>query len=103
MLCYTYIILFGFGGLCFRTSFLDNPFSSYIIFIIIRIGSRNFAGSWVEFFLVIANGFQPFALVISWSTLDLVGLLNPSLFNIMILWVIFQFLVFVQITLLTHQ
>ena len=86
VLCYTYIILFGFGRLCFRTSFSDNPFSLYIIFIIIiRIGSRIFAGSWVEFFLVILNGFQRFALVMKSPILDLAGLLDPSLFNIMIL------------------
>ena len=76
MLYYTYIILFGFGQLCFRTSFLDNPFSLYTIFIIIRIGSRNFAGSWVELFLVIVNGFQPFALVMKSSILDLARLLH---------------------------
>ena len=85
VLYYTYIILFGFGRLCFRTSFSDNPFSLYTIFIIIRIGSRTFAGSWVEFFLVIVNGFQPFALVMKSSILDLAGFLEPSLFNIIIL------------------
>ena len=84
VLYYTYIIRFGFGRLCFRTTFSDNPFSLYTIFIIIRIGSRTFAGSWV-FFLVIVNGFQPFALVMKSSILDLAELLDSSLFNIMIL------------------
>ena len=37
----------------------------------IRIGSRTFVGSWVEF--------------MKSSILDLVGLLDPPLFNIMIL------------------
>ena len=74
MLHYTYIIFFGFGRLCFRTSFWDNLFSLCTIFIFIRIGSRTFAGSWVEFFLIKVNGFQPFALVMKSSILDLSGL-----------------------------
>ena len=101
VLYYTYIILFSFGRLCFSTSFLDNPFSLYALFII-RIGSRTFAGSWMEFFLVIVNGFQSFALVMKSSILDLMGLLDPSLFNITILYVIFQLLVFIQITYLVQ-
>ena len=100
MLYYIYIILFDFGRLYFRTSFSDNQFSLYTIFIIIKIGSRIFAGSWMVFFLTIVNGFQPFALVMKSSILDLVGLLGPPLFNIMILLVILQLPVIVQITLL---
>ena len=72
----TYIILFGFGQLCFRTSFSDNRFSLYTIFIIIRIGSRTFAGSWVKLCLVLVNGFQLFALVMKSSILDLARLLH---------------------------
>ena len=85
MLNYTYIILIGFGRLCFRTSFSDNPFSLYTIFIIIRSGSRTLAGSEVEFFLIIVDGFQPFALVIKNSMLDLAGLLDLPLFKVIIL------------------
>ena len=85
MLNYTYIILIGFGRLCFRTSFSDNPFSLYTIFIIIRSESRTLAGSEVEFFLIIVDGFQPFALVIKNSMLDLAGLLDLPLFKIIIL------------------
>ena len=100
VLYYIYIILFDFGRLYFRTSFSDNQFSLYTIFIIIKIGSRIFAGSWVVFFLTTVNGFQPFALVMKSSILDLAGLLGPPLFNIMILLVILQLPVIVQITLL---
>ena len=55
---YTDIILTGFGQLCFRTSFWDNPFSLYIIFIIIRTGSRTLAQSEVEFCFIIVDGIQ---------------------------------------------
>ena len=85
MLYYTYIILFGFGWLCFGTSLSDNTFSLYAIFIKITVGSRTFAGSWVELFLVIVNGLQPFELAMKSSMLDLAGLLEPSLFDIIIL------------------
>ena len=81
----TYIILIGFGRLCFRTSFLDKPFSLYTIFITIRVESRTLA----------------LALGIRDSLLDLAGLLDPPLFNIIILWARLQLPVFVQITLLT--
>ena len=100
VLYYIYIILFDFGRLYFRTSFSGNQFSLYTIFIIIKIGSRIFAGSRVVFFLTIVNGFKPFALVMKSSILDLAGLLGPPLFNIMILLVILQLPVIVQITLL---
>ena len=86
MLDYTYIIiLIGFGRICFRTSFSDNPFSFYTIFVIIRIGSRTLVGSEVDILLIIIYGFQPFALVRRNSILDLAGPLDPHLFNIIIL------------------
>ena len=77
--------LTGFGRLCFRTNFSDNPFSLYTIFIIIRVGSRTLARSEVEFFFIIVDGFQLFALVIRNSTLDLAGLLDLPVFNIITL------------------
>ena len=79
MLHYTYIIFFGFGRLCFRTSFSDNPFSLCAIFIIIRIGSRTFAGSWVEFSLIIVNGFQLFCSCHEELYLRSFGTLNSSI------------------------
>ena len=79
MLHYTYIIFFGFGRLCFRTSFSDNPFSLCAIFIIIRIGSRTFAGSWVEFFQIIVNGFQLFCSCHEELYLRSFGTLNSSI------------------------
>ena len=82
MLDYTCIILVGFGQLCFRTSFSDNTFSLYTIFII-RVGSL--AGSEVEFSLIIVDGFRPFAFVLWNPMLDLTGLLDLPLFNIIIL------------------
>ena len=82
---YTDIILTGFGQLCFRTSFWDNPFSLYIIFIIIRTGSRTLAQSEVEFCLIIVDGIQLFSFVIRGSMLDLAGFLGLSLFNIILL------------------
>ena len=85
MLSYTYIILIGFGRLCFRISFLDNPFSLNTIFIIIRVGSRTLARSQMELFLIIIDGFQPFAFVIGNSMLDLAGLLDLPVFNTIIL------------------
>ena len=86
---YTDIVFIGFGRFCFRTSFLDNPFSLYTIIIIIRAREL----------LLFVNGFQPLALVIRNSILDLVGLLDPPLFNIIILQIRLQLPVFVQITL----
>ena len=48
VLDYTCIIFIGLGQLWFRTSFSDDPFSLYIILIIVRIGSRTLEGSGVE-------------------------------------------------------
>ena len=67
------------------------------------MGSRTSTGSWVEFFLIIVNGLQSFALVMKSSILDLVGLLDVPLFNITILQVMLQLPVFVQIALLTYN
>ena len=50
-----------------------------------RVGSRTHVGSEVEFFLIIVNGFQPLALVIRYSILDLEVVLDPPLFNIITL------------------
>ena len=72
-----FIIPTGFGRLCFRTSFSEKPFSLYTTFIIITVGSRALAGSELELFLEIVNGFQMLALVISNSVFDLAGLLDP--------------------------
>ena len=83
MLDCTYIILINFGRLCFRSSFLDNPFSLDTIFIIIRVGSRTLAECEVEFSLIIVDGFQPFVIWKSMS--DLAGLLDLALFNMIIL------------------
>ena len=85
MLDYTYIILIGFGRLCFRTSFADNPFSLHTIFIIIKVGSRTLAGSEEECSLIIVDGFRRFAFVIGNSMLDLAGLLDLPLINMIIL------------------
>ena len=82
---YTYIILTGFGQLCFRTSFWDNPFNLYIIFIIIRTGSWTLAQSEVEFSFIIVDGLRLFPFVIGSSMLDLAGFLDLPLFNIMLL------------------
>ena len=69
---YTYVIVIGFERLCFRTSFSDNPFTLYTIFIIIRVGCRTLARSEVEFCLIIVDSFWPFAFAIgnfrSWGT-----------------------------------
>ena len=94
MLDYTFITLIGFGPLCFRTSFSDSAFSLYTIFIIIRVGSRTLAGSEVEFSLIIVDGFQLFTFVMGNSMLDLAGLLDIPLFNMIILQVRFQLPVF---------
>ena len=85
VLGYTCIILTGFGWFSLRTSFPNNPFSLRTIFITTRAGSRNLARSKEEFFLIIVNSARPLALNIRNSILDLVGLLDPPLFNIIIL------------------
>ena len=81
MLDYNYIIFIGFRRLCFRTSFSDNPFSLYAIIIIIRVRSRTLAGYEKEFCLMLVNVFQPLALVIRNSILDLARLLELPLLN----------------------
>ena len=72
-LYYTY----WFWTLCFRTSFSVNPLSLYTIIIV--------TGSEGEFFLILVKIFQPLALVIRNSVLHLAGLLDPPLFNVLIL------------------
>ena len=82
---YTDIVLIGFRRPSFRTSFSDNPSSLYTIFIVIRIGSRTLARSEVEFFLITVNDFKTLVFVIKNSISDLAGILDPPLFNIIIL------------------
>ena len=49
------------------------------------VGSRTLAGTEMEFFWILVNDFQPLALVIGSSVLDLGGLLDPPLLNLIIL------------------
>ena len=53
--------------------------------IIIRVESRTLWGSEVELTLIIVDGFRPFAFAIGISMLELAGLLDQPLFNIIIL------------------
>ena len=97
VLDYTILIFTGFGRLCSRPWFSDNPFSLYsisiisiiiiiIIIITIRVGFMILANSKVKFFFILVNGFQPLAHVIRNTVLGLAKLLNPPLFNIIILY-----------------
>lgn len=81
---------------------MDNLFSLYIVFTIIRVGSTTLTGSEVDLLLIKVNAFQSLAHVLRNSILGPDGRLNQPLCNIIILLVRIQLPVFIQITLLTY-
>ena len=81
---------------------MDNLFSLYIVFTIIRVGSTTLTGSEVDLLLIKVNAFQSLAHVLRNSILGSDGRLNQPLCNVIILLVRLQLPVFIQITLLTY-